>query len=511
LSSLYLEHFGLNEAPFGITPNGRFFFAGQTRGTTLDALQHAVMDEDGIIVVIGEVGSGKTMLCRMLADRLQGAAVDLVYLSNPSFGPREILASFVADWGLKVPAGQPTVLSIQAALMERHDQGRRVVVLIDEAQSMPPDSLQEIKLLSNLETAQHKLMQIVLFGQPELNELLALPRLRQVRDRVVHRFELQPLSDDDAVTYIAHRLRRAGWRGARLFQQKALKQLVTAAAGRMRAIHLLADKSLLAAYADGAYEVLPMHVKRAQADLMLGGDVHRSPASLLSTSLAVRWAAVAVATLALGVGLGWYLSQSLANTSNNASVMTAEEAPPSVAAPSSPSLPLPVPPHPPAPETTRPQPSPSSDSTALTPAPATTETVNDKPAMPDTRQRYAGLPADLQQWVERSRVFLDDPALQGWTVQIGFARDVTNLRYLLAQVKDLSPVWFHDRHYAKPNTAKGTQGLGTVWSVYVGRYDSRHQANEAIRRLPLVLQNARPLIRTFGGIRSEPYPERPPL
>jgi hypothetical protein len=101
--------------------------------------------------------------------------------------------------------------------------------------------------------------------------------------------------------------------------------------------------------------------------------------------------------------------------------------------------------------------------------------------------------------------------LQGWTIQIGFARDVSNLRYLLMQAKDLSPIWFHDRHYAKANPVKGHDGLGTVWSVYVGRYESRNEANEAIRRLPAVLQNARPLIRTFGGIRSEPYPERPPL
>ncbi len=163
MSSLYLDHFRLSEAPFGITPNGKFFFEGQARGAILEALHHAVLDDDGIITVVGEVGSGKTMLCRMLADRLPRGQVDLVYLANPSFGPREILQSLVADWDLKVPAGQPLVLAIQAALLERHAQGRRAVVLIDEAQAMPPESLQEVKLLSNLETAQRKLLQIVLF------------------------------------------------------------------------------------------------------------------------------------------------------------------------------------------------------------------------------------------------------------------------------------------------------------------------------------------------------------
>ena len=125
MSSLYLEYFRLGEAPFGITPNGKFFFEGQARGAILDALHHAVLDEDGIVVVVGEVGSGKTMLCRMLAERLPGDQVDLVYLANPSFGPREILQSLIADWGLQPPAeGQPLVLTshefkILSLLMQR--------------------------------------------------------------------------------------------------------------------------------------------------------------------------------------------------------------------------------------------------------------------------------------------------------------------------------------------------------------------------------------------------------
>ena len=213
LSSLYLEHFRLNEPPFGLTPNGKFFFEGCTRGAVLDALQHAVLDDDGIIVVVGEVGSGKTMLCRMLAERLPRDRVELVYLANPSFGPGEILHSLLADWGLPAPTDRPALLAIQDALMERHAQGRRVAVLIDEAQAMSPESLEEIKLLSNLETEQSKLLQIVLFGQPELDELLALPKLRQVRDRVVHRFDLTPLDSDDACAYVYHRLRLAGWLG----------------------------------------------------------------------------------------------------------------------------------------------------------------------------------------------------------------------------------------------------------------------------------------------------------
>ena len=126
---MYLEHFGLTAPPFRITPHTDFFFDGANRGATLDALLYAITHDEGIVKVSGEVGSGKTMLCRMLADRMPRDRVDLVYLANPSFGPREILQSLVADWGLQVPAGQSLVLSIQAALLERHAQGRIVSCL----------------------------------------------------------------------------------------------------------------------------------------------------------------------------------------------------------------------------------------------------------------------------------------------------------------------------------------------------------------------------------------------
>lgn len=471
----------------------------------MNALQHAVLDEDGIIVVTGEVGSGKTMLCRMLADRLRDSVVDLVYLANPSFGPREILASLVADWGLRVPTGQPVVLSIQAALIERHRQGRRVVVLIDEAQSMPPDSLQEIKLLSNLETAQHKLLQIVLFGQPELDELLALPRLRQVRDRVVHRFVLPPLSEHEAMTYLEHRLRRAGWRGARLFRPKAAKRLATAAAGRIRAIHLLADKALLAAYANGCHEVLPVHVNRAVADLKIGGEINAHSwldSSALKGAGLWGWAgAIAALALLLGLVVGWTLGQRPMQT---ASAVT------------------PSPPVPTTPVSSGVADAQTSSSIPTTPShtqAASPVTVVKTPQLPlvspssqDIHQpsalhrRYADLPQDVQQQIVQSRLFLDDPESQGWTIQMGLAHDVSSLRDLLARLRHLSPVWVHDRDYSKSQSTKNRP----VWAVYSGRYSSRAQAHEAILGLPVELQQTKPLIRTFAGIRSEPYPEHPP-
>jgi septal ring-binding cell division protein DamX len=388
-----------------------------------------------------------------------------------------------------------------------------VVVLIDEAQAMQPDSLEEIKLLSNLETAQRKLMQIVLFGQPELQELLAQPRLRQVRDRVVHRFELQPLSDVESVAYIDHRLRRAGWRGARLFDARALKMLVSAGAGRMRAIHLLADKALLAAYADGAYEVLPAHVKRAQADLLLVGHVSSSgrPASGWARLPApVAWALLAVSlALVVGMGLGWVLGQFQAPTPKSAQATKPPVVAEVVALAPSPAPAVETQPEATAP-TTPPAAAPALPA-ATTPTPAPTAPAGPATATAPDPQRYEGLPSHLRQHVEHSRAVLDDPQLQGWTLQIGIAKDVAALKHLWSQVKDLSPLWLHDRYYSRTHPLTGHTGLGAVWAVYVGRYASRAEAQEALRALPAALQTYKPMVRTFGGIRSEPYPERPPL
>jgi type II secretory pathway predicted ATPase ExeA len=520
LSSLYLDHFRLSEAPFGITPNGRFFFAGRTHGAILEALQHAVLDEDGIIVVVGEVGSGKTMLCRMLADQLPRDRVDLVYLSNPSFGPREILHSMLADWGLQVAPDQPPLLAIQDALIQRHAQGRRVVVLIDEAQAMSPESLEEIKLLSNLETAQHKLLQIVLFGQPELDALLALPRLRQVRDRVVHRFDLTPLDPDDAMAYVDHRLRRAGWTGGALFESKALRQLVQASGGRVRAIHLLADKALLAAFAQGNRQILKTHVRRAVAEFRPGTSSFWGRLGWGWNAHSVLLAMVAVGTvLVVGMGLGYALSQhggpvTMASAPVSAPVPAPVPAPSPSTVPTPALTPVSAPVSTPAPVAS---PAPVAVVTpvpvvAAQPVAAPAEQVVQKATMsvsntlgtPSTQplaERYAALPAALREVVLTTRAVLDDPAQQGWTLQIGLAESAPAASRLLGGVQKSLPVWLHDRQYA---------GRSAAWAVYAGRFTSRDEALAALRSLPPALQSTRPLVRTFSGIRSESYPEHSP-
>lgn len=520
MSSLYLEHFRLSEPPFGITPNGRFFFEGRTHGAILGALQHAVMDEEGIIVVVGEVGSGKTMLCRMLAERLPRDRVDLVYLANPSFGPREILQSVLIDWGLTTGPDQSPVQAIQEALIQRHAQGKRVVVLIDEAQAMSPESLEEIKLLSNLETAQHKLLQIVLFGQPELDGLLSQPRLRQVRDRVVHRFDLSPLDADDATAYVDHRLRRAGWTGGALFEPKALKQLVEASGGRVRAIHLLADKALLAAFAQGERQVLKAHVIRAVAEYRAGSGMGHTRTAWGWNGHSIVFGAVAVgAILVVGIGVGYALSQRSAPVIAGVAAPPPPTTPPPVAQQTAAAVPAPLPASaepvvaavsptlsvPPSPAVAaappvRPPLSPVL-AAAEAPAPTPADAASASATTEALGQRYAQLPADLRERVLASRAVLDDRGQQGWTLQMGIAESASAAARLAAALSALDPVWIHDRQYA---------GRAPVWAVYAGRYASRAEAARALDNLAVTLSGGRPLIRTLGGIRTENYPDRAP-
>lgn len=230
--TIYLEHFGLNEAPFKITPHTEFFFAGANRGETLEALIYAITSGEGMVKVTGEVGAGKTMLCRVLMERLPDS-VETIYLAVPSLAPDEMLATIADDLGVDVHGGNTTKLirALQERLIATHAQGKQVVALIDEAHAMPLETLEEIRLLSNLETSHDKLMQIVLFGQPELDQHLMLPNMRQLKERITHSFNLLPLPARDIKDYLNFRLRAAGYKGPDLFSPDALKLIAEASEG----------------------------------------------------------------------------------------------------------------------------------------------------------------------------------------------------------------------------------------------------------------------------------------
>ncbi len=274
---MYYEHFGLQRAPFGITPDTQLFYAGGKRGDVLDALSYAITHGEGIVKVVGEVGSGKTMLCRMLQTRLP-QTVDVVYLSNPRIDPDDVIFAIAADLHMSI-ASTASRLQVQQALQElllaRHAENRRVVVFVEEAQGMPLDTLEEIRLLTNLETEREKLLQIVLFGQPELDVHLADPRIRQLRERITHSFSLGPLAASMITEYVGHRLRAAGHPNGDVFERNALGLLVRVSQGLMRRVNVMADKALLAAFADGQTRVTYRHMAAALRD-----SEYRSPAVL---------------------------------------------------------------------------------------------------------------------------------------------------------------------------------------------------------------------------------------
>ena len=268
--TMYLEHFGLREAPFKITPHTEFFFAGANRGETLEALIYAITSGEGIVKVTGEVGAGKTMLCRVLMERLP-KSVETIYFAVPSLSPDELLATVATDLGVDTDATNITKLirALQVRLIEIHGSGKRAVALIDEAHAMPVETLDQIRLLSNLETSHEKLIQIVLFGQPELDQHLSMPNIRQLKERITHSFNLLPLPARDIKDYLNFRLRAAGYHGPDLFGAEALKLITEASEGLTRRINIYADKTLLAAYAAGTHTITADHVRAAITDTQI--------------------------------------------------------------------------------------------------------------------------------------------------------------------------------------------------------------------------------------------------
>ncbi len=302
---MYLEHFGLNEAPFRITPHTDFFFAGANRGATLDALLYAVTEDEGIVKVSGEVGSGKTMLCRMLADRLPDS-VETVFVANPLLRGEELLRAIADELGCALPDERQSAMlrTLQQHLIDLYGRGRRVVLLVDEAHAMPGEALEEIRLLSNLETRHHKLLHIVLFGQPELDEILARADMRQLKDRITHHFDLPPLPREDVAEYIDFRMRAAGYRGPSVFDRGAVRAIAAASGGLTRRINVLADKSLLAAFAKGSHAVSTVEARAAARDARLDGGTGHRLLWLSLAAAAVLGSAGALAVFVIGAHRG---------------------------------------------------------------------------------------------------------------------------------------------------------------------------------------------------------------
>ena len=265
---MYYEYFGLNYPPFKITPDTRLFYSGSNRGLLLDALVYAIKTGEGIIKVVGEVGSGKTMLCRMLEDKLP-KNIEIVYLANPHLEPDMVLHAIALEMRLPISPRDNRVQIMHALhtrLLEKHANNKQVVVFIEEAQGMPLETLEEIRLLSNLETTRNKLLQIVLFGQPELDTHLSIATMRQLKERITHSFYLDVLTQAEIRDYLSFRLHAVGYRGTPIFSPAAVRLLTKVSKGIMRRINVLANKALLAAFANEVYIISPKQIRLAAHD-----------------------------------------------------------------------------------------------------------------------------------------------------------------------------------------------------------------------------------------------------
>lgn len=474
---MYYSHFGLKEPPFKITPNTEFFFSGANRGAILDALIYAISSGEGIVKVVGEVGSGKTMLCRMLETMLPDT-IERVYLANPSVAPEDILHAIAFELQLDLPPDADRLLVMQALqnyLIERHSEGRQVVIFVEEAQGMPIATLEEIRLLSNLETRHNKLLQIVLFGQPELDVNLNEQHIRQLKERITHSFHLGPLNEKEAEDYLISRLRTAGYFGPPLFTKAAVKKMIKASMGLVRRINILADKAMLAAFAENAYAITPKHISIAIKDSEFGAE--DTPVKTQNS----YWLAGAMLAggLALGFGMQFLvpkLTQQPPSPTQAAALPTTVVDATTAAAPA-----------PQAVEVTPPQ-------------AAATQPPVEAVVIAEPSKAEAVPPAEPANLMEKrvlaTETWLAQQAPSTVSIQL---MGGDNPEQMLAQIESLSSQVEIDNIYVYRTNVNEKPYI----SVLYGTFSDRASASKVLSDLPKPLKTYRPQLRTVGGINEE--------
>lgn len=475
--TIYLEHFGFREAPFRITPHTEFFFAGANRGETLEALIYAITSGEGIVKVVGEVGSGKTMLCRVLMERLPDT-VETIYLVVPSLSRDEMLAVVAGDLGIDTQGANTTkvIRALQTKLIEIHEQGKQVVALIDEAHAMPMETLEEIRLLSNLETSQHKLMQIVLFGQPELDQHLAQPHMRQLKERITHSFNLLPLPARDIKDYLGFRLRAAGYKGPDLFSKEALALIAEASEGLTRRINIYADKTLLAAYAEGTHTITADHARAAINDTQIV-----APATGHSNRRE-KWIFGAIG-LVLGLAIGAVLGRMWPAPDSEPTAVAPKPA--SVTGPTASGAPS-------APLASPEQPATAPPAKGSQPAPAQASPSPEAGTPPGQSKDW------LTQRVAADAPRIAAPPAERWTIQLMIA-DQSERDAIESFLTEAS------RQLGKESVLLYSAGAGEKSRVGVvfGEFGSRREAQAELTKLPNRLSQFRPYARSFQAIRED--------
>jgi general secretion pathway protein A len=270
---VYLEFYGLKQAPFDITPNPRFLFHSGKHREALNHLLYGIRERKGFVQLTGEVGAGKTTLCRALLEQLNGKFSTALFL-NPALNAPELMKAIAAEFGLKVKNADrlDALEAINKFLLKQIAEGRETVLIIDEAQNLTEELLEQVRLLSNLETDDRKLLQIILLGQPELRDKLNSPNLRQLRQRITVRYHLKPLTRPEVGQYVQHRLEISGAKGAPFFSGPALWRIYNYSGGVPRLVNAVCDKALLAGFVERSDRINFRMVGRAIRELE--GDIH---------------------------------------------------------------------------------------------------------------------------------------------------------------------------------------------------------------------------------------------